>query len=143
MATEIRRSTQENRFLRIPSYDWDRLMKDLRDLNEEVRLLAERAYEGGDKGDPGSQGLPGAPGDQGLQGEQGLPGEDGEDLTSGVSSALYRLSVSLGLFGGTETEFLVFLMRHTKIADVNRGHLAVDRGFITDEADHVEDYGSL
>jgi hypothetical protein len=103
VAPPVPRTNQENRFLRIPSYDWNRLIKDLQDLNAEVQALGTRADQGGDKGDQGPAGTPGAPGEPGSPGAAGAIGAPGLSGSNGLSA--YEIAVLFG-FTGTIEEWL-------------------------------------
>lgn len=77
------------RFRRVGEYDWDTLLRDLRDFEQEI-------LAGGNQGEPGPPGPPGSQGEDGVQGEQGPAGPAGEGVPGpGVPA------------GGTTGQFLV------------------------------------
>lgn len=163
MATlPIKSSGQENRFSRIEPYDWDRLIKDLKDLDSEISQLIGRANSGGDAGPPGPPGPPGVGGDDGAPGApgaQGIPGTNGYSayelafysgsfagtlqqwLASLEGASAYDVAVANG-FVGTEAQWLASLSNSHQVDDF--GHPDVDYGFVWEhDASPVwqEDYG--
>ena len=85
-----------NRFRRVGTYTNDQLLKDLRELEEEVLLAGTTPGDKGDKGDkgePGADGIQGPKGDKGDQGAtgpqgvHGLNGTDGSDGLDGDNAA--------------------------------------------------------
>src|SRR6266850_501824 len=96
------RNTQ--RFRRIGKYDFDDLLKDLRDFEAEMLGVKDGVDSGALIGPQGPAGVKGEPGARstvpGPDGGQGLPGLDGND---GLSA--YDIAVENG-FDGTEVEWL-------------------------------------
>lgn len=140
-APPISTSKQENRFLRTAPYDWDRLMKDLHDFENEVIQLTKRANSGGDIGPPGPQGSPGTQGSTGQQGIQGIPGAAG---INGLSA--YEIAFYVSGFRGTVEQWLLSLQ------GLSAYQVAVRNGFVGTEAQwiqylknsqQVDDYGLI
>lgn len=128
------------RFRRVGIYTNDQLLKDLRDLNDEVQAIREtvsgQPVQGpqGPQGLQGLQGIAGTAGATGNRGPQGIQGPAGQD---GISA--YELAVMLG-FNGTETEWLDSLLANVSLSD-DWGFIDTDYGLITQSETYTEDYG--
>lgn len=113
------------RFRRVGEYDWNQLLKDLRELDDLVANIESGSLKG-EKGDPGARGNPGIDGAPGKDGAPGAAGQDGVDGADGASA--YDVAVENG-FEGTEAEWLASLSAATDNDD--RGEIDTDRGFIS------------
>jgi hypothetical protein len=150
------------RFKRVGDYTEDQLLKDLRDLNEEVQLIIRNGNGVPIPGPPGPVGPAGPDGEQGPIGLQGEDGEPGPAGTDGLSA--YETAVLYGFEGG-EVEWLLSLQADSSYEIAVRlygyngtydqwyyesrsvqddwGFIAEDYGFLYGTVLDFEDYGGL
>lgn len=137
------RNTQ--RFRRIGEYDFEELLKDLRDFESEMLGVKDEVDGGGLVGPQGPPGVKGEPGDRStVPGPTGAAGANGLDGSAGLSA--YEIAVQNG-FEGDEQEWLDSLQATASDISGYRddwGFINTDWGSVTDSVvSGTEDYGAL
>lgn len=108
------------RFRSDSTYSHDSLMRDLRELDEEVQAAANKPGVKGDKGDPGENGVDGINGVDGVsvKGDKGDKGEKGDTAKVGLAeffNLMYLDAIENDGFNGTLEEYTAsfrFAIRH-------------------------------
>lgn len=135
------------RFRRVGDYNQDQLLKDLRDLNDEVQKMIANGNGVPIPGPPGNDGEPGKDGAPGAPGE---PGKDGQDsvIPGPPGMSAYDLAVMQG-FNGSLDDWLASLHMPVYVEypiikeKEDWGFTNVDWGSINTPATSFEDRNGL
>ena len=150
-----------NRFRRVGVYNWDTLLKDLQDLDNEIGGISQIPGPRGPPGPTGDDGPPGVDGEDGEPGPAGDQGPAGVGVPIGGNPGQFLGKLGIGNYEThwfTITKFMVGLGNVDNTADLDKpvsnpartffnardhGWLAFDGGLITDSDITPYDCGSI